>query len=549
MKKINSSTKFTILAIVLIAIFCIALTPITFQNDTYYTIKVGEHIAQYGIDNQDPFSWHEDLSYTYPHWAYDLITYYIYNAFGFAGIYVTTCILSAILGISVFLINKKLAKNQIFSFLITIGVMYIIRSYIAARAQLLTFILFIWTIFLIEKFIETKKKRYGIGLIIIPIIVANVHSAVFPFYFVLYLPYIAEYLISLFSEIIIYRKIKIFSLKLKIKKYEKIPEKAEELKKLKEEQRKLEEQLDRVKIKRTKDLQNPYKIKITKNKNVKWLILIMIICLFTGLLTPLGNTPYTYLIKTMQGNTTQNINEHLPMTIAGDTDAMCTLIIFLWLLIFTKSKIRLSDLFMVGGLCYLMLKTKRQVTMFAIICSIPLNRLVIQIIENYVEKEKERLLDKICNVIGILVISIMMFSLSYYFAKDKINDKFVDEKAYPVQAADFILQYIDLGTAKFYNEYNYGSYLIFRGIPVFIDSRADLYAPEFSGKEEDIFSDFIDTSSMGKFYGDIFEKYGITHVIAYENSKVNMVITKIKDPNYVQLYKDDHFVIYRITNH
>ena len=170
MKKINSSTKFTILAIVLIAIFCIALTPITFQNDTYYTIKVGEHIAQYGIDNQDPFSWHEDLSYTYPHWAYDLITYYIYNVFGFVGIYVTTCILSVILGISIFLINKKLAKNQIFSFLITIGVMYIIRSYIAARAQLLTFILFILIIFLIEKFIETKKKRYGIGLIIIPII-------------------------------------------------------------------------------------------------------------------------------------------------------------------------------------------------------------------------------------------------------------------------------------------------------------------------------------------------------------------------------------------
>lgn len=32
-------------------------------------------------------------------------------------------------------------------------------------------------------------------LIIIPIIIANVHSAVWPFYFILYLPYIAEQLI------------------------------------------------------------------------------------------------------------------------------------------------------------------------------------------------------------------------------------------------------------------------------------------------------------------------------------------------------------------
>lgn len=38
--------KFTILVVILIVLFCIALTPITFQNDTYYTIKVGEQIVQ-----------------------------------------------------------------------------------------------------------------------------------------------------------------------------------------------------------------------------------------------------------------------------------------------------------------------------------------------------------------------------------------------------------------------------------------------------------------------------------------------------------------------
>ena len=207
-KKIKESLKFTILAVILITIFCVALTPVTFQNDTYYTIKVGEHIAQNGIDKQDPFSWHEDLGYTYPHWGYDLITYFIYQGFGFTGIYVTTCILSIILGLSIYFINTKLAKNQVFSFLITIGVMYIIRGYIAARAQLVTFILFSLTIFLIEQFLETRKKKYAIGLIVIPVIIANMHVAVFPFYFVLYLPYVAEYLITVLAETIVYRKIK-----------------------------------------------------------------------------------------------------------------------------------------------------------------------------------------------------------------------------------------------------------------------------------------------------------------------------------------------------
>ena len=217
-KRLSANVKFTILAILLIAIFCLALTPVTLQNDTYYTIKIGEHIMKEGVDRQDPFSWHENLAYTYPHWAYDVATYLIYDAFGMTGIYITTCMLAVILGISVYFVNTKLVKNQIFSFLITIGVMYLLRSYIAARAQLVTFILFIWTIFLIEKFLESRKKRYAIGLIIIPFIIANVHLAVFPFYFILYLPYIAEYIIASFAEIIIYRKNSIKELKRKIAK-------------------------------------------------------------------------------------------------------------------------------------------------------------------------------------------------------------------------------------------------------------------------------------------------------------------------------------------
>lgn len=545
-KKIKETIKFTILAVILITIFCVALTPVTFQNDTYYTIKVGEHIAQNGIDNQDPFSWHEGLGYTYPHWGYDLITYFIYQGFGFTGIYVTTCILSIILGLSIYFINTKLAKNQVFSFLITIGVMYMIRGYIAARAQLVTFILFTLTIFFIEQFLKTRKKKYAIGLIIIPVIIANIHVAVFPFYFVLYLPYIAEYLITILAETIIYRKIKTMMLKFKISQLKKKVGQEEKLNILETQLEELETKLDKVKIKRTKELQNPYKIKFMKNSNVKWLILIMIICLLTGFLTPLGTTPYTYLAKTMQGNTTESINEHLPMVLSDDTDAMCALIIFLAILIFTNAKIKLSDLFMIVGLCYLMITSRRQITMFAIIGSVILNRLIIQLLENYTKKKQEDFRNKLTHVVGSIVIIALMLGLSYYLGKDKLDDVYVDESVYPVEASDFILNHVDLKTARFYNEYNYGSYLLFKGIPVFIDSRADLYAPEFSGKEEDIFSDFIDMSSIGNFYGDIFEKYDMTHVITYKNSKINMIITKTEFEKYKELYQDDYFVIYEI---
>ena len=547
--RISASIKFTILAIILIAMISVALTPVTLQNDTYYNIKVGEHIIKYGIDMKDPFSWHQDLGYTYPHWGYDAISYIIYIEFGMMGIYVTTCILAAILGITIYLMNTKLTKNHVLSFFITIGVMYLIRGYIAARVQLVTFILFALTILFIEKFLETKKIGYAIGLIIIPIIIANIHIAVFPFYFVLYLPYIAEYLIALIAEIILYKKIRIKILQNKINRLKKKQENSDKIEKLETKFDELKAQVNKIKIKRSKELQNPYKIKLTKNKNTKWLILIMVICLFTGLLSPLGTEPYTYLYKTMQGNTTQNINEHLPMTLSEETEVMCVLVLFLAPLIFTRVKIRLCDLFMIGGLFYLMISSRRQVSMFAIVGSVILNRIITNLLAEYKNEEIiENWKKKMTSIIGIVITSLIAIGLSYYFVKDKLDDRFTDPTTYPIQACNYILENVDLENARFYNEYNYGSYMIFRGIPVFIDSRADLYAPEFSGKEDDIFMDFIETSGVSRFYEDTFEKYDITHVITYKNSKVNMIIEKTKDKNYEQLYSDDYFVIYKRLN-
>ena len=545
-KKVSSNVKFIILAVILISLFCFAITPVSLQNDTFYSIKIGEHIQNVGIDMQDPFSWHEGLSYTYPHWLYDLLTYWIYAAFNMDGIYIVTCILSCILGISIYYVNYKINKNNLISFLLAVGVMYLIKSYVAARAQLVTFILFTWTVYFIERFLQTKKWRYGVFLILISLAIANLHVAVWPFFFVLFLPYIGEYIIAVLGDTILYKKIslKILKLRYNILKKKSAEEKAG---KVLEKINELESRVARIKNVREQNIKEPYKIKIERNKNIKFLILIMIICALMGLITPTGDTPYTYLYKTMIGNTTQNINEHLPMTLSDQLPIMCTLIIFLAILIFTKAKIKLSDLFMLGGLTYLMLTSRRQLTMFAIMGSIVLGRLIVDMFKRY-NTGSEWLLEKLVKPVGMVVLICVMglFSLNYMEPKIKLKQSYIDETAYPVKACDYILNEsgIDLSKARFYNEYNYGSYMLFRGIPVFIDSRADLYSPEFNGLDEDIFMDFINTSNIGVFYEDTFEKYGITHVICYKNAKMNMIITKTNDPNYNLLYSDNNFVVY-----
>lgn len=545
-KKFN--INFTIVAIILIAIFCVCITPRTLQNDTFYSIKIGELIKNNGIDMMDHFSWHENLSYTYPHWLYDFLTYFIYLIAGFKSIYIVTCILSALLGISVFFVNSKTTKSKPISFIITMGVMYALKPYIAARAQLVTFILFIWELYCIERFIENKKIRYSITLVIISTLIANLHVATWPFFFILFLPYIAEYIISVVSDIVIYKKTK----KLVIKHKMKVAQKNNNIERIKELQIKLnelEEKNEKIKQKRKDTNKNSYKILLNKNDNVKFLIIVMVICAFTGLLTPTGDTPYTYLYKTMKGNTTENISEHQPLTLINNTEAICTLVILLSILTFTKTKIKLSDLFFVGGLCYLMFSSRRQFSMLVLIGSVVLGRLIVDMITRYSKNGLKDVDDVVKNNLVLVLLTILMGIFSYNSIKPVLDDKFVSEKSYPVSACDFILENIDLGTAKFYNEYNYGSYMLFRGIPVFIDSRADLYAPEFSGnKDEDIFSDFINTSSISKYYEDTFEKYNITHVILGKKSKTNLIINKSHDENYKEIYSDDNFVIYERLN-
>ena len=550
--------KFNILAVVAIVIFCMSLCPITLQNDTYYTIKIGEHIVNTKtVDMQDPFSWHENMPYTYPHWAYDVIIYLIYNAFGLMGIFISTIVLACVLGVLMYFTNCKISKNKPISFLITIGAMYLMKDYIAARAQLVTFILLELTILLIEKFLETKKVRYPIGIVLISIAIANLHCAVWPFFFVIFLPYIAEYLIfTIIDAEPIYKiKQKIYDIRIKIynkllkKKKEKYTDKINKTITKKEEA--IEDHKKFVENQKNRR-ENPYRIKYEKNKATKWLILVMVICAFIGLLTPLGDTPYTYLYKTMQGNTTENISEHLPLTLINAKEILVTLVAVIAILLFTDTKIRLKDLFMLAGLALLMFMTRRQVSMFVLFGSAIIAKLIADLFRKYDNRGLVELEKIMVSTLGTIAVISIIALLAILEIRPKVDDKFVRESSYPVNAATYITENLDLKSIRLFNEYNYGSYLIFRGIPVFIDSRADLYAPEFNkiensedaelAKGRDIFSDYIGTSTISRYYEKVFEKYDITHIILSKKSKLNMLIEK--DDRYNQIYSDDYFVIY-----
>lgn len=536
---------FNVIAVICISIFCSCIAPKVLQNDTFYTIPIGEYIYNNGVSDltTDNFSWHE-LPYTYPHWLYDLMMFVIYNSFGQNGIYASTMIFTSILGISIYILSNKKSKNKPVSFVISICAIYLMKDFLAARAQLVTFILFVWEVFFIEKFLEKGRIRYAIPLVLMAWLIANLHCAVFPFYFVLFLPYIAEYLLIVFVDLDI--DLKVISRFLKIKN--KFTKKEENKEKITKKIENIEFAKSERERKRSIIRANPYKITVHKNHIVLLLIAVIVLCFSTGLLNPAGDGAYTYLVKTMQGNTMDSINEHLPLTLAENYEYSIAIVIFLLILIFTDTKIKLPDLFMLTGLTMLTFYSRRQESIFAIICGPILASLIGAMVEKYDKETFKKIERFVTGWFGSIVVICLFIILSTNIIKSHIHSDYIDKSSYPVDASDWILSNLDVSNMKLYNEYNYGSYLLFRGIPVFIDSRCDLYSPEFNEDKEnnvggrDIFSDALNIPAISVNYENKFKEYGVTHVMLYSNAKLAMILED--DSNYKTIYDEGNFKIF-----
>ena len=268
-----------------------------------------------------------------------------------------------------------------------------------ARAQVITYVCLILEILFIEQFMQKGKKRYIVALALNAILLANCHAALFPMYFVVFLPYIAEYLISFINK----KNLLTFKLKKLEKKDERLKKKTHTVFskskaknntdknniKINKNNEKLNKKLTKlsIKIERVKrnlkiaelakqNRKEANKIIIEHNKNGKWLILAFIICLLAGLLTPLKDIPYTYMLKSVEGNTMHFISEHSPVALINDYSLLAIFVLIIALLFSNKIKIKLADLFMLMGMSILALISYKQFSIFFICTMCIINKLI-----------------------------------------------------------------------------------------------------------------------------------------------------------------------------
>lgn len=88
---------------------------------------------------------------------------------------------------------------------------------------------------------------------------------------------------------------------------------------------------------------------------------------------------------------------------------------------------------------------------------------------------------------------------------------------------------------RLFNLYAWGGYLVWRGVPVFIDGRADIYA-------EKVFPDYLQ-ASRGENWREVFARYGVTAVLLPPRGPLALILRETQD--WQVDYEDRTAVLFR----
>lgn len=471
-----------IVSVLILLIYIICIVPKFFQNDTLFDIKLGEKFILKDLSTSDDFSIHENLQYTPQHFAQNILTFLIYKHFDFWGLYILCIILTSLLSILLYKTNKLFLKSKIACYIFVFWELFLLNAFISIRAQMYSYIFFLIEIICIEKFLKHKERKFLIILSILPLLIINFHAGTIWFYFIVILVYLLNY----------------------------IP------------------------IKTSKIEYNTEYI-----HNLKYLLIPLTLGIFLIFINPFGINQILYSLKTIDNSfINMYISEFQPLTIKngyGIYIFVYTLLLFTCIL-FTSKKIKLEHICFGIGTLFMALLTARHSSIF-IIFSIPF----LSYGEELLLKLKFWMYKGVSNKGKIIlrnfailfpISTLLLFSATYFFS---IKLDYLPKSTYPIDSVEYIKTNIG-NDKRIFNEYTYGSLLMFNDIKVFIDSRADLYTKEYN-KDCTVAEDYIAAITCAGNYEEILTKYNIEYLLIGKDSALAHNI--FNDKKYEKIFDDE----------
>lgn len=424
--------------------------------DSFFIIKTGEYIVENKeVPTINPFVIHEDFAVVIQQWAFDVFIYMLYNALGYAGLFLYSGI--ALL-VAIFLTEKFVGmytQNINHKLILLTIFVWVYRDWAVVRPTSISFSLLLSVIMILENYKRGNGKWMIALLPVISVLLVNIHVSMWPLMFVMMLPYV-------FPNVLLLIKDKKDYLKSWIGKW--------------------------------------------------WKVLLLIIPMFAiGFLNPNGANGMLYVIKSYKVISYMSINELYPPYVlsVGGILIIATIVILVQYILRNKTGSDSANCYMAMGTLYMGMSHQRNLW-YCLFGALPLFAMQLEVIKLRA-LQNCRKIKKVAQIIMTLVLCIVIFAVSqlytFYVADGKMS---------PVQAANYLDQFNNQEDIVLYTDFNSGAYMEFRGYKVYMDARPELFSEEINGKK-DVLTEWEDLIYQLANVEGILDEYGFTHLIVENN--------------------------------
>ncbi|UWG98099.1 hypothetical protein LPY66_04660 [Dehalobacter sp. DCM] len=473
---------------------CMANSLREIDNDFWFILNHGRYVLEHGFPTIEPFSIHAGLSFVMQQWLTAVIFQLIYTALGTVGIKLLVFV-CYVISISVFYkLCMRLSRNFFFlSYLLTIAFSLLISFFMVERPFVLMTLILLVEIYALEAYAENADKnnarRLIIALPILSILLVSIQASMWLMLFVLLLPYV----------------IGSFRFKIGAVYGETLPKKP--------------------------------------------IVITVVLMAAAGFVNPYGGDAMTYLLRSYGVDEINSlVAEMYPTTVTSGLGMIMfgmIVVIFLAFVLYRNDRMPVRYVLLVLGTAYLGLSSYRGFIFF-IICGIfPLaahyRDFKIPELSGNSSPRTLKIRKILIALVGCALICLVIAGGSQYknLASTPGNSELLNA------AVAVVKQDQEQGNVILYTGYNDGNLAEYNGIRAYLDTRAEVFIKNNNHKE-DILKEYYELQTGRLHYKTFLEKYHFTHLILNKNSTELLRTYVAHDPEYVMIYANDSYEVYRL---
>jgi len=477
------SKKSRLLLFLLLFLPCLFVLARSLDTDIWFLLNHGRYVLGNGIPHIEPFTIHQGFHFVMQQWLSAVIFWLAYSVMGAVGVKLVVMLCFMAVVAVMFKLCMLVSDNYfMLSFFISLFISIVLLYFMVSRPYIFSSLIFALELYLLENYRVRKKALNLLFLPLLSVFLINLQAAMWPMFFVFLVPYIIE------------------TFKFKLGPFE------------------------------------------GHGVEKKYLYPAVLLSGAAGFLNPYGLEAMLYLFKSYGYEQINSaIEEMQPVNINTTMGKIVILFILIVPVIYCSYKNgirRLRYILLAIGTAYMVMSSARNLFLFAICAFFPLAAYLRDFepaVKQGTKPGKTRMVRLMLVFLIILVIPLGFYGINQASIPQQTDYALLNE------TLDFVLEKSDARDVVLYTGYNTGNMAEFRGIPAYMDARAEVFVMK-NNQKDDVFKEYIALQDGTLYYKDVLNKYGFTHILV---TQADILYTYLQhDSGYRLAYSNEKYSLF-----